>query len=130
MRHGTLIGMLRRRGISSATLVGIDLSEDMIAQARRKITGSGVKFQCADAAHIPFPNSSFDFVVSALAFHHMPPGVKIRAIQEISRVIKSGGQFLVADFGRGKGMTGRVITWFLNFHSYTKGNMMFLEDFE
>lgn len=110
-----------------ARFVGVDASEDMLFEARKTLGKLPVELVYADAAYLPLPDASCDFVISILTFHHLPSSVKIRAIQEISRVLKKGGKCLVVDFGRAVTKWGSLHTFFLNWHSYTKGNMHFIE---
>lgn len=44
----------------------------------------------SNATSLPFENSSFDFVLSQVTFHHVKD--KLRALQEIARVLKVGGE--------------------------------------
>lgn len=122
---GTFLKMARQQ-YPHAELVGVDASEDMLAQAR-KTADSSITFTYADASALPFPNASVDYVVSILSFHHMPDGIKIRAVQEIARVLKPEGKCLVADFGRAATKWGACNLFFLNWHSFTKGNMALVE---
>jgi arsenite methyltransferase len=47
---------------------------------------------------IPFADATFDVVVSCAAIHNLyTAGDRARAIQEIARVLKPGGQALIAD---------------------------------
>ncbi|MEU1995525.1 class I SAM-dependent methyltransferase [Nocardia gamkensis] len=56
-----------------------------------------VSTQVIDATAIDAPDDSYDLVVFALAFHHLPPAMAYRAIAEATRV---GKQFLVIDLKR------------------------------
>lgn len=86
--------------------VGIDTDERVLALARKKIAESKLKVEIlqARAEHLPFPPNSFDIVMSTLTFHHLPTEVKKRAMQEIYRVLKPDGRFLLADFGPPQGV--------------------------
>ncbi|BBX61657.1 hypothetical protein MSAS_08310 [Mycobacterium saskatchewanense] len=53
--------------------------------------------QVIDATAIDAADNSYDLVVFALAFHHLPPAVACRAIAEATRV---GKRFLVIDLRR------------------------------
>jgi ubiquinone/menaquinone biosynthesis C-methylase UbiE len=48
---------------------------------------------------LPFPDDSFDIVTSALAIHNIPSSEgRYRAVDEAIRVLRPGGQLIVADF--------------------------------
>ncbi|MEU9366777.1 class I SAM-dependent methyltransferase [Streptomyces avermitilis] len=73
--------------------------------AQRKGTPSGpgvadrVEVRTADMTALPFADGSFDVVTSALAIHNIPsPQGRYRAVDEAMRVLRPGGQLLVADF--------------------------------
>lgn len=53
--------------------------------------------QVIDATAIDAPDNSYDLVVFAQAFHHLPPAIAYRAIAEATRV---GTRFLVIDLER------------------------------
>lgn len=79
-----------------ANVVGVDRSEDMLALARQKGQGEGLKvnFQAADAMNLPYPDSSFDMVISngLLCFLKEPE----KALMEMHRVLKPGGRLVVS----------------------------------
>lgn len=48
---------------------------------------------------LPFPDASFDVVTSSLAIHNVPAEIdRLKAIDEIHRVLKPGGRAILADF--------------------------------
>jgi ubiquinone/menaquinone biosynthesis C-methylase UbiE len=48
---------------------------------------------------LPFSDASFDVVTSALAIHNIPTsGGRYRAVDEAMRVLRPGGQLIIADF--------------------------------
>lgn len=79
-------------------VVGVDLTEAMLAIARERTSGRGVKnisFRAGDAQSVPFEEDQFDVVVCRLALHHVQqPG---RVLGEMSRVCRRGGTVLVED---------------------------------
>jgi ubiquinone/menaquinone biosynthesis C-methylase UbiE len=80
-------------------ICGVDISPGMIQAARGKIDGSqNVDFQVADAEELPYSDGSFDFVFSTFSFHHYSEPLK--ALGEIKRVLKKGGQVYVLDNDR------------------------------
>lgn len=74
-------------------IVGVDLSDKMIAWATRRAQRKGlqglVEYRIADAQDLPFADSSFDAVMceSVTAF----PADKQKAVSEYARVTRSGG---------------------------------------
>ncbi len=83
---------------------GVDLSESMLAEARRYANERGVRnvtFVRGDATRLDFPDGSFDGVMSVMALHHMPTDRDLRAMfREIARVRAPGGAVFLVDFGR------------------------------
>ncbi|MFH1007305.1 MAG: class I SAM-dependent methyltransferase [Candidatus Latescibacterota bacterium] len=73
-------------------LVGIDISPAMIAMSREnsaRIGTDNLSFDVADVHELPYPDGSFDFLVSTLALHHWRD--RARAFEECYRVLKPGG---------------------------------------
>lgn len=88
---------MARRG---ADVIGIDSSEEMLAWARVKAqkTGTEATFHVADAMNLPFPDSSFDAVLSngLLCFLKEPE----KALIEMHRVLKPSGRLVVGVLNR------------------------------
>jgi len=70
--------------------VGLDLSAASLAAARRIYP----QVVCAGLEALPFPDETFDFVVSSDVFGHVPLGLKDRVLAEIWRVLRPGGRTL------------------------------------
>lgn len=80
-----------------------DLTSAMLEQAKKYLIAEGVanvSFQEGDAMHLPYPDNSFDIVVTRYSFHHFlyPESV----LKEIIRVCKPTGRILIADIVMGK----------------------------
>ena len=90
--------MAKRYGVS---VVGVDADPAMIAIATTKAhrTGLVVSFVEGVAENLPYPAGQFDRVVSSIFFHHLSPADKARAVHEVWRVLKPGGELHVADWG-------------------------------
>jgi ubiquinone/menaquinone biosynthesis C-methylase UbiE len=69
-----------------------------VARKKAKQAGFDVVFEVGLVEKLPFPDATFDVVVSRLVIHHLPDDLKRKAFAEIFRVLKLGGHFLVADF--------------------------------
>ena len=76
-------------------LTGIDLSADMVAAATRNL-GTHAAVRVADVTALPFPDRSFDLVVSSLSLHHWDHPAD--AVPELARVLRPGGRLCVYDF--------------------------------
>jgi ubiquinone/menaquinone biosynthesis C-methylase UbiE len=77
-------------------LVGVDLSPGMLDVARKKAAASGIAatFTVGDAEALEQPDATFDLVLCNSVYHWFPD--RGRAIQEMARVLRPGGQLLLA----------------------------------
>ncbi|HUL15794.1 MAG TPA: methyltransferase domain-containing protein [Terriglobales bacterium] len=87
---------------SGAEVVGIDRSEEMIAEARKKFPE--LRFEVKDAKELEFAEE-FDAVFSNATLHWI--GEPERVIEGIARALRPGGRF-VAEFG-GEGNIAKLI---------------------
>ena len=75
---------------------GVDISEQLIALARRKYTGQPqLKFHAANARSLPFPDEYFDVVVVTQVLEYLADVGA--ALSECRRVLRPGGKVLVLD---------------------------------
>jgi Methylase involved in ubiquinone/menaquinone biosynthesis len=97
---GTLAVAAKRRVGTEGIVHGVDASPEMIERAKRKAEKAGVEviFQTAVVETLPFPDASFDVVLSTLMLHHLPRGVREQCAREIHRVLRPGGRVLAVDF--------------------------------
>ncbi len=79
-------------------LVGLDASEVMIAEARRRATDLHVPitFEVGEVQALPFADATFDVCRAQRLLEHLPDAE--RAIGEMVRVTRPGGRILVFDF--------------------------------
>jgi ubiquinone/menaquinone biosynthesis C-methylase UbiE len=94
---GTLLQMVAERH-PSAALTGIDIDPKVLARAKTKV-GTKAVVELASATAMPFASGAFDIVLSSLAFHHLTREEKVAAMREVHRVLRSGGEFHLGDFG-------------------------------
>jgi SAM-dependent methyltransferase len=59
------------RAQGAASVLGVDLSERMIARAKADTNDSAVDFRIADLEHLELAEASYDFAYSSLAFHYV-----------------------------------------------------------
>ncbi len=86
--------------LGAAEVVGCDISEDGLRDARRRAAGlTNVRFERASALDLPFADESFDFVLCNGVLHHTPDPV--RGFGEITRILKHGGRAFVLLYGKG-----------------------------
>ncbi|WP_113704618.1 class I SAM-dependent methyltransferase [Nonomuraea lactucae] len=78
-------------------VTGVDPAAPMIDHARSRAPRN-CSYQVGESQALPFPDGSFDLVVSSLAVHHMPPSVRGEAVGEMFRVLRPGGRLLIAEF--------------------------------
>ena len=81
-------------------VTGIDLSGDMVAAAERNISefGERASVRVGDVADLPFGDRTFDLIVTSFSLHHWADVE--RAVPELARVLRPGGQLYVYDFQR------------------------------
>ena len=72
------------------SILALDPSEKTIENLKQR----GIDGVIASINNIPFPPASFDFVVASEVLEHIPDPDFSLGLQEISRVLKSGGWFL------------------------------------
>lgn len=101
-----LIGAARRLTTGKATGIDIWQSEDLsgnrpeatLENARLEGVANRVEVKSADMRKLPFPDGSFDVVVSRAAIHNLyAADERAAAIREVARVLKPGGKALIDD---------------------------------
>jgi ubiquinone/menaquinone biosynthesis C-methylase UbiE len=81
-----------------AHVTSVDLSPAMLAQGERQARErnlANVEFRQADVEALPFPDHSFDLIVSRYSAHHWPHPQQ--ALSEFRRLLRPGGTFLLSD---------------------------------
>jgi len=72
-----------------AAVIGLDPSDGFVAFAERDAGSHHIVFLTGDAQSLPFPDRTFDAVVSGLVLNFVPDPV--RAAAEMKRVLRPGG---------------------------------------
>jgi ubiquinone/menaquinone biosynthesis C-methylase UbiE len=89
---GRVTRHIRERIAPTAKLIASDLSEEMLAIAKNKLSHLDIDWQKIDAQQLPFNDNSIDLVVCCFGYMFVPD--KPKAFAEVYRILKSGGQFL------------------------------------
>ena len=79
-------------------VTGIDMTPEMLAKARAaaaEMGASNVEFVESEAERLPFPDASFDVVISNGVIDLVPD--KDAVFSEIHRVLRPGGRIQIAD---------------------------------
>jgi ubiquinone/menaquinone biosynthesis C-methylase UbiE len=114
---GSLAMIAKERVGPSGRVSGIDASPEMISRARKRArrAGADVTFETAVVEALPFPNASFDAVVSTVMMHHLPDEARHQCLSEIRRVLKPRGRLIVIDFG---GSEKEKRSWTAHYHKH------------
>lgn len=95
-----------------AIVVGLDGDPKILAIAEAKAAKAGIDLTLdyGLAFEMPYPDQSFDRVVSSLVIHHLTAENKRGAFKEIYRVLRPGGELHVLDFGRAHNLYTSIVS--------------------
>ncbi len=115
------------RGGHQVKVYGIDIVEELLTRAntlKAKYKLNNVSFANCSTSPIPFPNDSFDLVLMNYSFHLFQD--KGQLLDEIHRVLKSGGMTVIGDSFSPKEYkkSDPIISWL-----YSAGGAISVEDF-
>ena len=78
-------------------VVGIDIDEAVVRDARRRSAGSGFLSLVSDVRALPFQADCLDYIISTSTLDHFEDSRDIdRSLRELARILKGGGRMLVA----------------------------------
>ena len=100
-------------------LYGVDASGEMLKFARRYAAKFKlmVNLAQADARQLPYPDKYFDWAISVATYHHLKgEEARLKALQELERVLKPGGEAFITVWNRGQprfwfGGQERYVPW-------------------
>ena len=106
---GTLALMVKRAH-PAAKVFGLDADLETLELARTKLAKAGVAvgLDQGRASALLYINDSFDRALSSLFFHHLTSELKTEAMREVFRVLRPGGEFHIADWGKPTSLVMRL----------------------
>jgi len=118
---GTL-AMMAKATQPEAEVTGLDADPEMLHMAIAKSAEQNiaVKFDVGFAHELPYPDASFDRVLSSIMIHHLKTPEKKKAAYEVFRVLKPGGELHIIDFGKPVTWYGKLLGQFL--HGFEEAN--------
>lgn len=93
------------------TIDGVDVDDKILNIAKEKIEKQKAKITLTkyDGLKLPYPDNSFDRVITSLVFHHLDSNQKRNSFQEIKRVLKPNGELHIADWGKASSVLMRTL---------------------
>jgi SAM-dependent methyltransferase len=80
------------REAGASRVLGMDLSEKMLARARADTTGPAVTYEAADLEHLSLPDAGFDVAFSSLAFHYVEDAARL--YRTVHHALAAGGRLV------------------------------------
>lgn len=98
-----------REAFSHASLHGVDVSAESIQVAtERGLTGA--EYRAYDGRVLPYSENEFDLVFMAGVLHHVPEDrARVHLVEEMGRVLKSGGSAYVFEQNPSNPVTRRIV---------------------
>lgn len=83
-------------------LTGLDIDPKVKDIANYKLAKNklSVPLDLYSGGVFPYPDHNFDKIYSCLVFHQLDADIKTNCLQEIFRVLKPGGELIIADWGK------------------------------
>jgi SAM-dependent methyltransferase len=115
-----------------ARITALDISEESIAEARRKVTDAGfvnVSFRQGDIFHLPFEPASFDHVFVCFVLEHL--NEPAQALRKLKGCMRPGGTITVIEgdhgstyFHPGSGAADAAVQCLVELQSRAGGNAL------
>ena len=89
----------------SFELYGVDFSTEMLkfAQKYSEKFHFTVSLAVADVRYLPYPEETFDWAISVATYHHLKgKEERLKALRELGRVLKPGGEAFITVWNRGQ----------------------------
>jgi len=118
---GTL-AIMAKQAQPGADVFGLDADTEMlkVAKYKKNQVKLDVTFDVGFTNKLPYPNASFDRVLSSIMIHHLKTPDKVTTAREVFRILKPGGQLHIIDFGKPHTWYGKMLGPFL--HNFEEAN--------
>lgn len=89
-----------KKAVGAGEVIGTDFCVEMLepAPAKAQAQGLAIHFEQADVTQLQFADKRFD--ISSISFGIRNVNNPVKALQELARVVKPGGQVMVLEFGQ------------------------------
>jgi ubiquinone/menaquinone biosynthesis C-methylase UbiE len=106
---GTL-ALFVKRAHRGAEVFGLDTDPEALKLARTKLEEAGIEARLDQglASALPCADESFDELFQGCFFHHLPSELKLDVMREVLRVLRPGGEFHIADWGKPTNLAMRL----------------------
>ena len=101
--------------VPGVEIAGIDISTYAIANAKEEVKSS---LRAGNAISLPYPDNSFDFVVSLGGLHNLPIMHLFDAVREIDRVGKGNKKYIMVESWRNERERVNLLYWQLTCESF------------
>jgi len=124
---GTLL-ILIKQAHPETEVVGLDGDPKILELAHAKAARAGltIRLDHGMCFELPYPDVSFDHVFSTLLFHHLTHESRLQTLVEVFRVLRPGGKFHLADWGKPQNglmrAASRIVEW-ADGHEATADNL-------
>jgi ubiquinone/menaquinone biosynthesis C-methylase UbiE len=95
----------------AADVNGLDGDPQILEAARSKAESDGlqIRFEQGMSFDLPYPDASFDVVLTSFMLHHLERDDKQKTAMEVYRILRPGGQLFGIDFVQPQKFSGKVI---------------------
>lgn len=117
--------LMIKRSHPQTEVVGLDGDPKVLKIARAKAvkTGLDITFDLGMAFQLPYPENSFDRVLSSLVLHHLTTENKHRTLKEVFRILRPGSKLHIADLGKPHNSYARLISMIMQRLAETSDNI-------
>lgn len=90
---GQIAGHLLEFADPDARITCIDLSQQMLLRARKRLNSDRPAYIAADLSNLPFADGAFDGATCGYVLEHVPDPKQ--GLSEVARVLRHGGRFML-----------------------------------